>query len=72
MFEFFKMENDFFNFFFRFRRGGMRRLFPRSLAKALIRKERMKIELFMQHYDEMEKQKRNAWSSFDPNLFLTN
>ena len=68
MFEFFEMRNVFFDFFFHFRCGGMRRLVPRSLAKALIREKRVKIELPMQHYDEMKE--RSARSSFDPDLFL--
>ena len=70
MFEFFEMGNVFFDFFFHFHRGGMRRLVPRSLAKALIRKKKTKIELPMQHYDEMEEQ--SARLSFDFNLFLAN
>ena len=54
MFEFFEMKNAFFDFFFHFHRGGMRRLVPRSLTEALIRREKAKIELPMQHYDEMK------------------
>ena len=72
MFEFFEIKNVFFDFFFHFRRGGLRRLIPRSLAKTLIRRKKTKIELFVQHYDEMKKQKRNARLSFDFDLFLTN
>ena len=72
MFEFFEMENAFFDSFFHSRRGGMRRLVPRSLAKALIRKKEAEVELLMQHYDEVEEWKRSARSSFDSNLFLTN
>ena len=72
MFEFFEMGNVFFDFFFRFHRDGMRRLIPRQLTKTLIRRKKAEIELFVQHYDEMKKQKRNARSSFDFNLFLTN
>ena len=60
----------FFDSFFRSRRGGMRRLVPRSLAEALIRGERAKIELSMQHYNEVEE--RNVRSSFDLDLFLAN
>ena len=71
MFEFFEMRNVFFDSFFHSRRGGMRRLVPRSLAEALIREEGAKIELPVQHYDEMKKRKRNARSNFDFNLFLT-
>ena len=56
MFEFFEIKNVFFDFFFHFHRDGMRRLVPRSLAKTLIRGERVKVELPMQHYDEMEEQ----------------
>ena len=68
IFEFFEMKNVFFDFPFRSHRGGMRRLVPRSLAETLIRREGAKVELPVQHYDEMKK--RNARSSFDPNLFL--
>ena len=68
MFEFFEMRNVFFDFFFHFRRGGMRRLVPRSLAEPLIRRKGAKVELLMQHYDEMEE--RNVRSSFDLDLFL--
>ena len=68
MFEFFEIKNVFFDFFFYFRRGGMRRLVPRSLTKALIRKKKVKVELPVQHYDEMEE--RSVRSSFDPDLFL--
>ena len=57
MFEFFEIGDAFFDSFFRFRRGGMRRLVPRSLAEALIRGEGAEVELPMQHYDEMEKRK---------------
>ena len=71
MFEFFEIRNAFFDSFFRSRRGGMRRLVPRSLAKALIRGEGAEVELPVQHYDEVEERKRSARSSFDPNLFLT-
>ena len=71
MFEFFEMRNAFFDSFFRFRRDGMRRLVPRSLTKTLIRKKKAKVKLPVQHYDEMKKWKRNARSSFDLNLFLT-
>ena len=60
MFEFFEMKNVFFDSPFRFRRGGMRRLIPRSLAKALIRGEKTEVELPVQHYDEMKKRKRSA------------
>ena len=56
MFKFFEIKNVFFDSFFRFRRGGMRRLVPRSLAEALIREEGAEIELPVQHYDEMEEQ----------------
>ena len=69
MFEFFEMKNVFFDSSFRFRCGGMRRLVPRSLTKALIWKEEVKVELPMQHYDEMKE--RNARLSFDFDLFLT-
>ena len=72
MFGFFEIRNVFFDFFFHSRRGGMRRLVPRSLAETLIREKKAKVELPIQHYDEMEERKRNARSSFDPNLFLTN
>ena len=72
MFEFFEIGNVFFDFLFRFRRDGMRRLVPRSLTKALIQGKRVKIELSIQHYDEMKERKRNARSNFDFNLFLTN
>ena len=68
MFEFFEMRNIFFDFFFHFRCGGMRRLVPRSLAKTLIRKKKAEFELFMQHYDEIKKQ--NVRLSFDSDLFL--
>ena len=68
MFEFFKMENAFFDSFFHSRLDGMRRLVPRQLTEALIRGEGVKIELSMQHYDEMEE--RSARSSFDFDLFL--
>ena len=54
MFEFSEIRNVFFDSPFRFRRDGMRRLVPRSLAEALIRKKGAEIELPMQHYDEME------------------
>ena len=60
MFEFFEIKNVFFDFLFYFRRGGMRRLVPRSLAKTLIRKEKAEIKLPVQHYDEMKKRKRNT------------
>ena len=70
MFEFFEMGNVFFDSFFHFRRGGMRRLVPRQLAKTLIRGKRAKIELLMQHYDEMKE--RSSRLSFDFDLFLTN
>ena len=60
MFEFFEMRNAFFDIFFHFHRGGMRRLIRRQMAEALIRGERVEVELPMQHYDEMEKRKRNA------------
>ena len=70
MFEFFEMRNAFFDSFFHSRRGGMRRLVPRSLAKALIRGEGAEVELPVQHYDEVEERERSARSSFDPNLFL--
>ena len=70
MFEFFEMKNVFFDFLFRFCRGGMRRLVPHSLAKALIRRKRTKVELPMQHYDEVKEQKRSMRSSFESNLFL--
>ena len=69
MFEFFEMENVFFDFSFHSRRGGMRRLVPRSLAKALIRGEGAEVELPVQHYDEVKE--RSARSNFDFNLFLT-
>ena len=72
MFEFFEIRNVFFDFFFRFRRGGMRRLVLRSLAEALIRGKRAEVELPVQHYDEIEERKRNARLSFDFNLFLAN
>ena len=68
MFEFFEIKNVFFDSFFHFRRGGMRRLVPRQLAKALIRREGTKAELPVQYYDEMEE--RSSRSSFDFNLFL--
>ena len=71
MFEFFKMRNAFFDSPFHSRRGGMRRLIPRLLAEALIRGEKAEVELPIQHYDEMKERKRNARSSFDPDLFLT-
>ena len=70
MFEFFEMGNAFFDSLFHSRRGGMRRLVPRSLAKALIRGEGAEVELPVQHYDEVEERERSARSSFDPNLFL--
>ena len=70
MFEFFEMRNAFFDSPFHSRRGGMRRLVPRSLAEALIRGEEAEVELPVQHYDEVEERKRNARSSFDSNLFL--
>ena len=54
MFEFFEMKNAFFDSPFHFRRGGMRRLVPRSLAEALTRGEKAEVELPVQHYDEME------------------
>ena len=54
MFEFFEIKNVFFDSFFHFRRGGMRRLVPRSLAEALIRRKEAEIELSMQHYDEVK------------------
>ena len=54
MFEFFEMENVFFDSPFHSRRGGMRRLVPRSLAEALIRREEAEVELPMQHYDEVK------------------
>ena len=69
MFEFFEIKNAFFDSFFRSRRGGMRRLVPRSLTKALIRGKKAEVELPVQHYDEMKK--RSARSNFDLNLFLT-
>ena len=56
MFEFFEMKNVFLDSFFRFRRDGMRRLISRSLAKTLIRREETKVELSVQHYDEIKKQ----------------
>ena len=60
MFEFFEMRNAFFDFLFHSRRGGMRRLVPRSLAEALIRGEGAEVELPMQHYDEVKERKRNT------------
>ena len=60
MFEFFEIKNVFFDFFFHSCRGGMRRLVPRSLAKALIRGKKAEVELSIQHYDEMEKRKRSV------------
>ena len=57
MFEFFEIKNVFFDFFFHFRCDGMRRLIPRQLTKTLIWREKVKVELPVQHYDEMKKQK---------------
>ena len=72
MFEFFEMKSVFFDSFFHSRRDGMRRLVPRSLAKTLIRGKKAEIELSIQHYDEMKKQKRNAQSNFDSNFVFLN
>ena len=60
MFKFFEIKNTSFNSPFRSHRGGMRRLVRRQLAKALIRREEAEVELSVQHYDEVKKQKRSA------------